>query len=247
MITGASGGIGSACADTFATEGARLALIDLYPRSDESANRLDNKRQKFFSADISDESNVVQLMDQVIAHFGQLDVLVNNAAVLLPTKPVQETSIEEIDRLLAVNVRGTFLCCKHAYPLLQSTRGNVVNISSMAGVCGEKEHAAYAMTKGAINALTKSIAIDWGRVGIRCNSVCPSSVITPNSERVIAKSHDAAMLIKLRNQISHLGDAALPEQIASVVLFLASPAADYMTGAIVPVSGGSECGYGLKY
>lgn len=250
LITGASGGIGSACAEAFARQSARLSLVDLHAPSARLMNRLGKvarSRPAFFSADIADEAAVVRIFADVISEFGRLDVLVNNAAVLVPTQPVEKTSLAELERLLAVNVRGSFLCCKHAYAHLKQTRGCVVNVSSMAGICGERMHAAYSMTKGAINALTQSMAVDWGSVGIRCNAVCPSAVSTPNADRAIAASDKGKKLLELRRRIGHLDYAARPQQIASVVLFLASPAAAYMTGALVPVSGGSECGYGLKY
>lgn len=250
LITGAAGGIGRACAQAFSARGDRLALVDVSrpPRrlADPPA-RAKRPSTAFWQIDISDDAAVAKLFEQVIARFGRLDVLVNNAAVLMPAKPVENTTLDEMDRLLAVNVRGTFLCCKHAYAHLKKTRGCVVNVSSMAGIYGEGMHAAYSMTKGAINALTRSMAVDWGPAGIRCNAVCPSAVSTPNADRAIAASDKGNELLQRRQRIAHLDHVAQPREIASVVLFLASPAANYMTGALVPVSGGSECGYGLKY
>jgi NAD(P)-dependent dehydrogenase (short-subunit alcohol dehydrogenase family) len=172
---------------------------------------------------------------------------VNNAAAIAPCVRLHETTNAEFEKFVAVNLRGLFLCCKHAYPHLKRARGCMVNISSMAGVQGEKSHAVYAATKGAMNALTKAMAIDYGRDGIRVNALCPSSVRTPNTDKLIQAAPNPRAIVKLRKTINHLGYTATPEEIASVAVFLASPAASFMTGAIVPVSGGSECGYGIKY
>ncbi|HVF09238.1 MAG TPA: SDR family oxidoreductase, partial [Abditibacteriaceae bacterium] len=146
-----------------------------------------------------------------------------------------------------VNVRGSFLLCKYSYSHLKQSKGCIINISSMAGVHGEKHHAIYSATKGAINALTQSMAVDYGPHGIRCNAVCPSSVLTPNVNKMIDALPNSEEIVHLRKSINALGYTATPDQIASVALFLASPAAAFMTGAIVPVSGGAECGYGIKY
>lgn len=247
LITGASGGIGWACVQAFLREGARVALADVEPPTAEQSAQLPADRTLILKADISNPDSVRAMIDRCVARFGRLDVLVNNAAALRPELTVQDTSIEQLERLLAVNVRGTFLCCQHAYPHLRATHGCVVNVSSMSGVHGEKSHAAYAATKGAINALTQSMAIDWGADGIRVNAVCPSSVLTPNVGRIIASAPDPTAIIELRKKINLRGYTASPDEIASVIMFLASPAASFMTGALIPVSGGSECGYGIKY
>jgi len=143
-------------------------------------------------------------------------------------------------------VRGLFVICKFAYPHLKRSKGCIINMSSMAGVAGEKHHCIYSASKGFMNALTKSLAIDYGREGIRCNAVAPSSVLTPNVDRLIAAEPNAAEIIELRKNINLLGYTSRPEEIASAVVFLASPEASFITGAIIPVSGGTECGYGLK-
>jgi len=240
LVTGAAGGIGSALVQAFLEAGARVMASDLL------TNTLAGN-QKFQRADLSDEVEVVQLISATVEAFGALDVLVNNAAVLVPTAPVHETSLAEFNKLIDVNVRGTFFCCKHAYKHLRAARGNIINISSMAGVHGEKHHAVYAATKGAVNALTQAMAVDYGGDGIRCNAICPSSVVTPNVDKMIAALPNSQEIVQLRQSINPLGYVATPQEIAAVAVFLASPAASFMTGAVVPVSGGAECGYGVKY
>ncbi|MCX5660097.1 MAG: SDR family NAD(P)-dependent oxidoreductase [Planctomycetota bacterium] len=244
LITGAAGGIGSACARAFAKAGARVAMTDV---AAPPTPILEGGQHRFIPADLRSEASIRDLVAQAAREMGGLDVLVNNAAVLVPTVPLHETALAQFDDLVAVNLRAVFLLCREAYPHLKASRGCIVNMSSMAGVNGEKHHALYAATKGAVNALTQSMAVDYGGDGIRCNAVCPSSVITPNVDKMIAATPDPAATVKLRRSINPLGFTALPEHIASVVLFLASPEAAFMSGALVPVSGGSECGYGIKF
>lgn len=247
IVTGASGGIGRACVEALLDAGARVVMADV----DESGRELVLQRGedicRFIPTDVSDESSVQKLIRETVAAFGALDILVNNAARLMPACPVHETTVAEFEGVMAVNVRGTFLCSKYAYPELKRRYGCIINISSMAGIHGEKNHAAYAATKGAINALTQAMAVDYGPDGIRCIAVCPSTVSTPNSDRVIRASPDATRIVELRKSLNPLGYVATPAQVAAVVAFLASSAAAYINGALVPVSGGAECGYGVKY
>lgn len=131
-------------------------------------------------------------------------------------------------------------------PVTEKSRGCVVNMSSMTGLVGAQGHAAYSVTKGAINTMTQSLAADWGKDGIRVNAVCPSSVQTEAVDRIIDATENPAAVRAARQATNFLNTVASPEQIASVAVFLASPAAAFMTGALVPVSGGSELGYSQK-
>ena len=246
LITGGSGGIGRACVKAFTQCGARVVMTDLDGSGRPLCDALGADSCRFVEADIACESDVQKLMETTVSAFGGLDVLVNNAAVTEPCLPVHDTVLEEFDRLVNINFRGVFLCCKYAYAYLKEARGCIVNMSSMAGVQGERDHAVYSATKGALNALTKCMAVDYGVDGIRCNAICPSSVLTPNSDRQIAAMPDAETIVEQRKKINLRGYTAMPDEIASVAVFLASSAASFMTGAIVPVSGGSECGYGIK-
>ena len=247
IVTGAAGGIGAACVRVFADAGAKVMMNDVDDAGYRLADEIGPDRCRFTAGDVSDEPSVRHLIEETLEAFGSLDVLLNNAAVLLPVAPVHETTVEQFNTLMAVNVRGVFLCCKHAHSHLKKSRGCIVNISSMVGICGEKHHAVYSATKGAINALTMSMAVDYGQEGIRCNAICPSSVLTPNSDKIVQSSPNPEATVELRKKINAIGFTADPGNIASVALFLASPASAFMTGAIVPVSGGCECGYGLKY
>lgn len=247
VVTGASGGIGRACVEAFGTAGARVVMADVDESGRALARRLGPHRCRFIRTDIRDDRSVRALMAETVNTFGSLDVLVNNAAAITPCVTLPETSLEDFDRLVGVNFKGMFLCCKHAHRHLKKARGSVVNISSMAGAMGEKAHAVYSGTKGAMNALTRSMAVDHGRDGIRVNALCPSSVLTPVTDRLIRGSANPAAIVKLRKTINHLGYTAEPEEIAAAAVFLTTPAASFITGAVIPVSGGTECGYGIKY
>jgi len=247
IVTGASGGIGRATVEAFLEEGSRV-VMGVYP--DEGCKDLQEKwgpeRARRVYADLRSEGHIRNLVETTVEAFGGLDVLANVGACLFPMKAMHETTDEEFEESIAVNVRGLWLTCKHAYPHLQKSRGNIVSVSSMAGVAGEMSHAIYSASKGFMNSLTKAMAIDYGREGIRCNAVALSSALTPNVDAMIAAQPNAAEIVQLRKDINQLGYTSLPEETANVIVFLASPRASFITGAVIPVSGGSEIGYGIK-
>ncbi|HOE96294.1 MAG TPA: SDR family oxidoreductase [Candidatus Sumerlaeota bacterium] len=245
VLTGAAGGIGRACVEAFRREGANVLAADIDPAGAAIAER-HAPAVVFHPTDLAASQSIQAMIAAAVDAFGRIDVLVNNAALIEPMLPVHETPEADFDRLIAVNLRGPFLCCKYAHPHLRAARGSIVNVSSMAGVAGEASHAAYCAAKGGLDALTRAMAIDYGRDGIRCNSVCPSSVLTPATDAMIRRQPNAEAIVEYRRRINQLGYTATPEEIARVIVFVASPAASFLTGAVIPVSGGSECGYGLK-
>ena len=205
LVTGASGGIGRACVEAFLQAGAHVVATDIDEGGRSFLEPLHGERCTFLSADLREKEAVEHLIDVAGKKYGGLDVLVNNAAVIQPLAPVHTTTLQDFDRLLAVNLRSVFLCCKYAYPYLRQSQGCIINMSSMAGVQGEKDHAIYCATKGALNALTKAMAVDYGPEGIRCNAVCPSSVLTPSTNRLIQASPDPEGVIEMRKAINLLG------------------------------------------
>ncbi len=247
LVTGAAGGIGAACVQAFVRSGARVVATDIVPEVFSLEQQHGSDRCRARVCDLLQEADVAELIQFAVNCFGSLYALVNSAAVLWPASPLHETTNEQFEDLVGVNVRGLFFLCRHAFPQLRSTRGCIVNVSSMAGIHGEKHHALYSATKGAINALTMSMALDYGEYGIRVNAVCPSSVLTPNVDRAITTLGNAQEIVELRKRNNPLGYTAQPAEVASAVVFLASPEASYVSGILLPVSAGSHCGYGIKY
>ena len=245
LVTGGAAGIGAAVVRRFVAEGARVLVGDRDQPHGDALCAEQGECTVFQGLDVADETSFARAIDRVVSAWGQLDILVNNAGIALPAATVQDTSLDQFEQLVDVNLRSVFIGCKLAYPHLKAARGCVLNISSMAGVTGQERHAIYGATKGAINALTKCAAVDWGRDGIRINALCPAGVWTDTLRAWMKLQPDAAGIETYLRQIHALGYCPEPEEIASVAAFLCSNEAKFMTGCIVPVSGGSECGYNV--
>jgi NAD(P)-dependent dehydrogenase (short-subunit alcohol dehydrogenase family) len=245
LVTGGGAGIGAAIVRRFVAEGARVLVGDRdQPRGDALCAEL-GAAAVFHGLDVADAASFADAIQAVIALWGRLDILVNNAGIALPAATVQDTNLDQFEQLVDVNLRSVFLGCKLAHPHLNASHGCVLNISSMAGVTGQERHAVYGATKGAINALTKCAAVDWGREGIRINALCPAGVWTDTLRVWMQAQPDAAGIETYLKQIHALGYCPEPEEIASVAAFLCSDEARFITGCILPVSGGSECGYNV--
>ena len=195
--------------------------------------------------DLREPRQVEAAVAAVTSQLGGLDILVNNAAVTSPSKAVETTTLDELQAVIDTNLRGSFWAMRCAHPWLLQHRGCVLNISSMAGVQGQALHAAYAMTKGGLNALTKSAAVDWGPDGIRVNALCPAGTWTPALRRWCAEQPDRGDIEDYLDRIHALGYCPEASAIAPAAVFLCSDEARFVTGHIQHVSGGSECGYRL--
>jgi meso-butanediol dehydrogenase/(S,S)-butanediol dehydrogenase/diacetyl reductase len=245
LVTGGAAGIGGAIVRRFVAEGAQVLVGDRdQPRGEALCAELGGAAI-FHGLDVSDATSFADAIAAAIRLCGRLDILVNNAGIALPAAAVQDTTLDQFEQLVDVNLRSVFLGCKLAYPHLKASRGCVLNISSMAGVTGQERHAIYAATKGAINALTKCAAVDWGRDGIRINALCPAGVWTDTLRAWMKAQSDSASIETYLGQIHALGYCPEPEAIASVAAFLCSDEARFITGCVMPVSGGSECGYNV--
>lgn len=237
LITGAARGMGSVEAQLFAREGATVVVADV----DESQGELtvQNISQlggtaMFVLLDVSSEQDWIEAIKKVDLQFGRLDGLVNNAGVFSDSK-IKDTSVEEWDRTIAVNARGTFLGLKHSTVLMQqSGGGSIVNISSTVGLVGGPFEGAYTASKGAVRLLTKAAALQYAKYNIRVNSVHPHITAT---DMVASLLDDPDTLDRLLSKIP-LRRIAQPEEIAKVVMFLISDEASYMTGSEVVVDGG---------
>lgn len=245
VITGGASGIGEGCVRSFVAEGGRVVIADLNEaRGNALADELGD-RVLFCRTDVAKEPDFAEAIERALTRWQRLDTVINNAGVVWPAVPVQATSDDEFDLLINVNVRGVYLGCKLAYPHLCETKGSVVNIASMAGVSGQKDHAVYGATKGAVVALTKCTAVDWGASGVRINAICPCAVRTPALAAWLEALPDPSEGELNTARLHALGRCAETSEIGSVAAFLASDDASFVTGCIMPVTGGSECGYKL--
>jgi len=239
LITGGASGIGLATAGLLADEGAQVVLTDLV-EPEANAAAVAARRGRFYKFDVTRENEWIVVTDAVVSEFGRLDILVNCAGVSL-LKDVETTTLEEWRRLMAVNLDGTFLGCKHAIRVMKERgNGSIVNMSSVAGLVGAANLAAYSASKGAVRLLTKSVALHCARKGynIRCNSVHPSFVETPMLRSMLTAARDPQKLEANYASAAPLGRLAKPIEIARTILFLASDEAAFTTGAELVVDGG---------
>lgn len=246
IVTGAGSGIGRTTALAFAREGAAVAIADLNLKAAAETAELIRSEGGVaipVEADVTDEGQVAGMLRMTVEHFRAVDALVNNAAMIMP-KTVEQTSSEEWDRIFRINTKSVFLCSKHAIPELRKTKGRIVNVASLNGVVGQKGNTAYAATKGAVIAMTKAMAVDYAREGIRINCVCPAGVSTPLLEGWLASADNGEQARKDQAQSHLLGYIASSEEIANVILFLASDQSSFITGQAVIADGGASLGYG---
>ncbi|WP_338116077.1 glucose 1-dehydrogenase [Paenibacillus monticola] len=247
IITGGASGIGEIMAKRFAEEGAIIVIADIDGQAGqrvalEIGSAQGSQVAYSFQLDVSSESEVQALVTDIMNQHGRLDVLVNNAATILP-KPLEEVSEPEWTRLMNINLKSVYLMTKHTIGLLRQTKGNIVNMASLNGLIGQKQNAAYAATKGAMIALTKSLALDYAVDGVRVNCICPAGVSTPLLEKWIQEQDDPVRARTALNDMHPLGRPALPEEVADAALFMASGLARFVTGVALPVDGGASLGY----
>ncbi|MGH3776065.1 MAG: SDR family NAD(P)-dependent oxidoreductase [Pseudonocardiaceae bacterium] len=243
LITGAGSGIGRAAAQRFAAEGCSVAVVDLAASAaEETAGKIvaDGGRAIACPADVTVDAEVRVAVGRAVEAFGGLDVLYNNAGVNSSGSVVDATE-QDWDRCFAVNVKGTFLCSRAAAErLAASGSGAIVNQASVAALVGVPNFAAYCAAKGAVVALTRSMAIDLASRGIRVNAICPGTVFTPLMEPMLRARGDGDMELGLARTVVKypIGRLGTPEEIASAALFLASAGASFMTGSILTADGG---------
>jgi 3(or 17)beta-hydroxysteroid dehydrogenase len=240
LITGGASGIGLAAATLLLDEGAKVALTDREQALTTPALTPLRQRASIRGLDVTREADWVAVTDAVVAEFGRIDIVVNCAGVVL-LKDIETTTLEEWRTLMAVNLDGTFLGCKHAVRVMKDRGGgSIVNMSSVAGIIGSGNLAAYSASKGGVRLLTKSVALHCARKGynIRCNSVHPSFVKTPMLRSMIASARDPKKLEKHFAQAAPLGRLAQPDEIARTILFLASDESAFTTGAELVIDGG---------
>jgi len=239
IITGAKSGIGLATARRLADEGARVVAADIEDATPEVRQLFSSVSDvRFVRTDVSSSRQVASLLEETLAAYGRLDVLVNNAGIEI-SKTVTDTTEEEWDRLMNVNLKGVFLLSRSAIPIMQRQGGGViVNVASELGLVGGSDIAAYCASKGGVVQLTKAMAVDHAGVGIRVNCVCPGPVATPLLEATIQAASDPELERRSIVSKTLMRRIGRPEEIANVIIFLASDESSYMTGSIVAVDGG---------
>ena len=243
LITGAGSGIGRAAAELFAAEGAAVAVVDLIAEAAEETVakiKADGGRALALAANIAVAAEVESVVAHAVDELGRLDVLYNNAGVN-SAGSVADATEEDWDRCFAVNAKGTFLCSRAAVPHLEDAGGGtIVNQGSVAGLVAVPNFAAYCAAKGAVVALTRSMAIDLAGRRIRVNAICPGTVFTPLMEPMLRARGDGDLEAGLAKTVVKypIGRLGTPEEIARVALFLASDEASFLTGSIVTADGG---------
>jgi meso-butanediol dehydrogenase/(S,S)-butanediol dehydrogenase/diacetyl reductase len=219
VVTGGASGIGEACCQALVRAGATVHVVDLAADP---------------PLDVTDRS----ALDALAGRLGGLDVLINAAGVLTENKPIDELSVEDFRKSFEINVLGTLQACQAFGSLLRERGGAVVNVASQAALVSLPSQAAYTASKGAVAALTRSLAIDWAEHGVRVNAVAPGFTVTP----MTASFFENETFVRAATRRIPLGRLLEPDEIASAIVFLASPLASAITGVVLPVDGGWTAG-----
>jgi 3-oxoacyl-[acyl-carrier protein] reductase len=238
IITGAGSGIGKAIALKFSDNGANIVVADVdLKAAQKTVYDIKNAGRNALAVetDVSNKDQVVELKERCLKQFGTIDILVNNAGVMSPPTPMEDLPEEYWDRLVKINMKGTFLCSQIVgKEMIKVKRGCIVNIASMCGHGPYPKCGAYGATKAAILLLTQQLALEWAAYNIRVNSISPGTIVTPLNEKVYADRK----IYEQRSAIIPLHRPGYPQDIANTALFLASDDSSYITGTDILVDGG---------
>src|SRR3954467_1648451 len=239
LVTGAAKGMGLATARMFAMSGASVVLADLDgDLAAKEAKRIvaDGGTAMGIACNVADETQVATMVDRTVAEYGRLDMAFNNAGIQVPPSDAADESIEHFERVTTVNQRGVWACMKHELRVMRDQgSGAIVNCSSLGGLVGLPQRAAYHGTKHAVLGMTKSAAVEYAPRGIRINAVCPGTIDTPMVANMLEGQAEAMAEIMKEQVIGRLGRA---EEVAAAVLWLCSPGASFVIGVGLPVDGG---------
>ena len=243
IITGSNSGVGAAAAELFAKEGAKVVITARrQDKLDEEANKIRSMGGTVLAVkcDVSKEEEVIALVKKVVEEFGTVDVLLNNAGVLeAGLKPIDRCLAEDVDRVFSINTKGTIFCSRECAKIMaEKGTGSIINLDSVAGQfgCGG---AAYVTSKAAVIGLTKHTALRFAGKGIRCNSVCPSTIVTPMTMTTDPKTLDVDMMTQMSKHADLRVQPCMPDDVARVCLFLASDDSKPITGQVIVCDYGS--------
>ena len=243
ILTGGASGIGRECALAYAREQATVVIVDKdLATAKQTAAELSSPGLAV-QGDVADGESVRAAIDRALKQFGRIDAVHNNAGIASPSKPLHETTDEEWDTLQRINVKSVYWTTRYGFEALRASKGTVLNTASMVGLIGQQDHAAYVATKGAMISLTKAMAADYARYSIRVNAICPAGVWTPMLEQWCEEQQNPGGIRKYLDEIHLLGYCPHGDVIADAAAFLLSDKARFITGCILPVSGGAELGY----
>ncbi len=243
VVTGGGSGIGRAISTLFGAQGAHVVVVDLDGQAAEAAAAAITAAGGSAEAspcDVSDAVSVKATFDMIVGRTRRLDILINNAGVA-HVGNIERTPEDEFDRLYRVNVKGVYLCCQAAVPVMVRQGGGVIlNMASIVSFIGVADRFAYAMSKGAVLTMTKSVAIDYVKQNVRCNCICPARIRTPFVDGFVKKNYpgrEAAVLQEL-SEYQPMGRMGSPEEVAYLALYLCSDEASFVTGQAYPLDGG---------
>lgn len=251
IVTGGNTGIGYGCAEACVDAGMNVVIAarreELGREAAEKLSARGGGECVFFRCDVADPDQVKALVDFTVEKYDRLDAMVNNAGYVPAHLDACDMSVESFQNVVATNLMGQFYGCKFAIPHLRKTKGAIVNMSSILSKVGQEQTAGYSATKGGINGMTQTIAIEEARHGVRVNAICPGHIITDLFLNEMKKVADPEAYAERCNNYSWFGRGGTPEEVGKTALFLLSPWASYITGVCLNVSGGMEFGTIPKY
>lgn len=236
IITGAGSGFGRATAELYTKEGAKVVVVDYNEETAQQTAagiRENGGEAVAVKADVSNESDVKHFIQTAIDTYGQIDILFNNAGIYAPGT-VEDTSMDDWNRSLNVNITALFLASKYAMPYLKETKGNIINTASAGGIIGFPDAISYATTKGAVISFTRAMAVDYAEAGVRINAICPGTGVTGMTKDLL-EIDEIYQGFVAPTPMKRLGEA---NDVANAALFLGSNQASYITGHALPVDGG---------
>lgn len=250
IITGGTMGIGKACVETFAWAGSHVVAagrsVDLGTAISRELTEKGPGTCDFVECDVSKEENLKKLVDFTVGKYGRIDILVNCAGYFPKQLPIDEVTVQDFNNILATNLVSYYALSRLALPYIRTSKGNIVNIGSVIGTTGDEGAATYVATKGAIEAMTKSLAVDEARHGVRVNEIKPGHICNEMFAKTTSRQKDPEKFLEYSETLQWLGRGGASEEVATAVLFMASEWASFITGASLMVTGGYEFGEGPK-